>query len=119
MASTKLSILAFYKHVFMKPSFIYQANFMALVVLAWLIAFFFTTLFQAWPIYQNWTGVGRKLLDELSMYLALGISDVLTDFIILCLPIPVIHSLHVTTTKKIMVGAILGLGFLYVTASLG
>ena len=112
VALTKVSILTFYKKLFPTQTFKTWANMLLLVVGAWFTAFFLTTLFQAWPIYQNWTGEGHHLMNEPHMYLALGITDLLTDFFILLMPIPVIHRLHVSGTQKVMVGGIFSVGFL-------
>lgn len=85
---------------------------MLLIISLWLTAFFLTTLFQSWPISQNWTGVGRNLMSYTDMYLALGATDLAIDVSILCMPMPVINNLKLKTRKKISVGTILGLGFL-------
>ena len=96
----------------MTRAFTISANVLLVVVVAWVATFFFATLFQAWPISQNWTGNGYHLLNEPAMYLALGVSDMITDLAILVLPIPCICRLHANMAKKLMVGGIFGVGFL-------
>jgi len=117
VAAVKGSLLLFYKRIFIMPKFKMAVNVMLAVIGGWLIAFFFCTLFQIMPISANWTGTGTFLLNERSMYLALAITDLILDLAILCLPIPVIKSLHVSNTKKAAVMLIFGLGFFCVIAS--
>lgn len=115
MAFVKYSLLVFYKRVFPTNGFTIAANILLGIVTLWLTAFFFTTLFQAWPIDRNWTGKGVELVNEPKMYLALGIVDVITDLLILALPVPMIVHLHADIKKRLFVGTIFSLGFLSVS----
>ena len=98
--------------IFTTRSFSVVAKVVLAIVACWVTAFFFTTLFQSWPISQNWTGQGYQLLNDLEMYLALGVTDVLTDVAILALPIPMIYRLHTNKAKKLFVLGIFSLSFL-------
>jgi len=117
VGSVKVSIVLFYKRVFLIESFARIANILLLIIGLWLTAFFFTTLFQSWPISQNWTGVGRNLMNYPDMYLALGVIDLVMDVMILCTPLPIIKNLRIRAQQKVAVACILGVGFLCVIAS--
>jgi len=118
VGTAKISIVLFYQRIFfITTNFIRATNVMLVIIGLWLTAFFLTTLFQSWPISQNWTGVGRNLMNYPDMYLALGATDLAIDVVILCMPMPVIKSLKLEAKKKITVACILGLGFLSVIAS--
>lgn len=96
----------------MTTDFVRVANGVLVTIVLWITAFFFTTLFQAWPIAHAWTGVGKNIMDYPAMYLALGSTDLVLDIVILFLPIPQIKSLKIQTRRKFVVGGILGLGIL-------
>ncbi|CAG8949307.1 hypothetical protein HYFRA_00004933 [Hymenoscyphus fraxineus] len=113
----KISIVLFYKKIFATAAFVRVANAVLVVLGLWITAFFFATLFQAWPIKHAWTGVGRNLIDYPAMYLALGSTDLVLDIIILLLPIPMIKNLNIQPRRKFILGGILGLGFLCIIAS--
>ena len=52
------------------------------VVIVWTVAFFFSNLFQCWPLWVNWTDWGstpNNCINTNVMYLAQAWSDVLTD----------------------------------------
>ncbi|KAH6666984.1 hypothetical protein B0J14DRAFT_705032 [Halenospora varia] len=113
----KISIVCFYKRIFQARTFIRILNGVLVTIVLWTVAFFFATLFQAWPISHAWTGAGKNLIDYPAMYLALGATDLALDIIILCLPMPMIRSLKMKSRRKFVVAAILSLGFLCIIAS--
>jgi hypothetical protein len=77
---------------------------------------FKATLFQAWPISYNWSGVGTAT-NYIDMYYALSGSNIGIDLITVCLPMPMIKSLRLSTSKKVQIMGIFSLGALYVTHS--
>ena len=59
---------------------------------AWTIAFFLANLLQCSPISENWISwsitPGASCIETSVMYLAQAWSDVLTDVMILAMPLP-------------------------------
>lgn len=110
--SVKVSVLLFYKKVFETPGFRRWVNGTLLVLLAWIIAFFFVTLFQDKPIRRNWEGDGTTINWQI-FYIVCIASDVALDIFILCLPLPVIHRLKINTKKKWLVSGVFWLGGVY------
>lgn len=105
------------------------ANSVLTFVILWSIAFFFVnvplinhrrnsagvlillkaTLFQAWPISYNWTSVGTPTQYDI-MYDVCAATDILSDLLTLCLPMPMIKSLHLNARRKWILSSIFGLG---------
>ncbi|KAI0186892.1 hypothetical protein EV127DRAFT_472344 [Xylaria flabelliformis] len=89
---------------------------------AWSIAFFFITVFQCglrWDL--NWAPVGVQLTECVSLIgllTAYSTLDLVTDFVILCIPIPVIWNLSMPVRKKIGVTAVFGVGFFTIGAGI-
>jgi len=112
IALVKISIILFYKQIFAVPRFKLAANLLIAIIIAWLIAFFLTTLFQTWPISMNWTGVGINLLNEGAMYTAQAVLDIVLDLAVLCMPLPMIKNLNLSTQRKWNLVGIFWLGAL-------
>ena len=112
VALVKISLVLFYKQIFATQRFKTAANILIGIILAWLIAFFLTTLFQAWPISTNWTGVGTMIMNEGAMYIASCVTDIILDIAVLCMPLPMIKSLNLSTKKKWNLVGIFWLGAL-------
>lgn len=135
-AAIKLSVLLFYKRIFITLWFQRTANVFMAVVVAWLIAATFVSdvlvlvcpdtqtleghVFSANPV-DSWWNFGadkEPLLDfkpviNYQIFLAaLAAIDIGLDVFTLLLPVPVIRSLQVSRTKKIYLLAIFALGFL-------
>ncbi|KAF2869475.1 hypothetical protein BDV95DRAFT_101380 [Massariosphaeria phaeospora] len=114
--SVKVSVLIFYKKVFETPRFRRWVNSTLWLLLAWIIAFFFVTLFQDKPIRRNWEGEGTTINWQI-FYIVCIASDVALDIFILCLPLPVIHRLRISRKKRWLVSGVFWLGAVIVVAS--
>ncbi|KAL8848317.1 MAG: hypothetical protein Q9221_006671 [Calogaya cf. arnoldii] len=109
----KVSILEFYKRIFITKGFKIMCNVLIFLVSAWMIGTFFTQLFSTSPISSGWHP-DRQLRDANYDYptalLAIFGIGIVLDFLVLCLPIRPILKLQLKWSKKIKVYAILGLG---------
>lgn len=113
----KLSILFLWKRMFGHVKlFRIICWSMIAITIAWSLAFFFATLFQCgleWT--WNWAPITLFLtqctntLDMLTVFTA---TDVLTDFIIMFMPVPIIWKLNMPMRRKIGVISIFMVGLL-------
>lgn len=94
LGSIKLSVISFYRRIFRGKAFDFYSKGMLAIVCTWTIAFFFTVLFECRTDFRY---LWSTLLDLLThctndvMYLkAYAISDVITDGLILAMPIPTV-----------------------------
>ena len=118
---TKLSVLLFYKRVFRGDTFNAAVWSMISIVGVWTVAFFFANLLQCYPVWLNWEASGAQAdscIKTNTMYLAQAWTDVLTDLMILSLPVPCIWALQMPAKHKIGVTAIFLLGLLTVLAGI-
>ena len=112
----KISILLFYKRLFQSRRFTQVVYVVVGVVAAWGIAFFFTHLFAIWPISSRWD-FNVQMTHEINAYaywITNSATDVLTDFITLGLPLPMIRGLHMSRRNKLALLGAFALGCLYV-----
>ncbi|EMR71348.1 putative integral membrane protein [Eutypa lata UCREL1] len=113
----KLAVLQFYKRIFAVPNFHLYANIIIVVVILFMIAATFTQIFSAWPIYYWWT-LGKTYTINYGAFLtSFTAIDLVLDIVILCLPVPVIHSLNMNRNRKFLLLGVFWMGFFCVVAT--
>lgn len=88
-------------------------------VVAWILMTILIGLLICRPIAYNWdqTIEGGYCGDETTAFGAVAIVDLIIDFAIFILPMPMVIRLQISTAHKIGLSAIFGAGILCVTAS--
>jgi hypothetical protein len=83
-------------------------------VALWGVAFFFSYLVGIWPISSRWN-IDVNISWEINLsyyYIANSATDVLTDIVTLCLPLPMIRRLRMSGRNKLALLGAFALGFL-------
>ena len=115
----KISILLFYRRLFIIKPFKIASGIMMAVVASWATAFTIATIAQCRPLAYFWEAFELEYpghcIQVRVMYQALAYSDLLLDLVVLVLPIPMVVSLHMPWKTKIKVLDILMLGSVSVT----
>ena len=89
-----------------------------LMCLAWGIALTFVALFTCTPIRKSWNSrVPGHCLDRQANFLGAAIPNVLTDLIILILPVPMLWHVQTTLRRKISLFGIFAAGYVYACLS--
>ncbi|KAF2687595.1 hypothetical protein K458DRAFT_484867 [Lentithecium fluviatile CBS 122367] len=113
----KLSVLQFYKRIFVTPTFQLSANIMLIIVFLFMLTATITQIFSAWPI-SNWWTLGKNYTINYGAFItSFAAIDLVLDIIILSLPVPVIHKLHVNRQKKFLLVGVFWMGFFCVVAT--
>ncbi|KAL5117423.1 hypothetical protein ACEQ8H_004739 [Pleosporales sp. CAS-2024a] len=113
----KLSVLQFYKRIFLIPRFQMSANITIAFVAAFMLTATLVQVFSAWPI-SNWWTLGKSYSINYGAFItSFAAIDLVLDVIILCLPVPVIRHLQINTHKKFLVIGIFWMGFFCVIAT--
>ncbi|PYI02706.1 hypothetical protein BO78DRAFT_422270 [Aspergillus sclerotiicarbonarius CBS 121057] len=119
----KLSILFLWKRM-ISPIRWFQVSCWVMigVVIAWMIAFFFATVFQCYTQWAwNWAPISFFLtqctntLDMLTVFTA---TDIVTDVIIITMPVPIIWQLHLPTIKKVGLTGLFMMGLFTIGAGI-
>ncbi|KAI3331630.1 hypothetical protein HD806DRAFT_477917 [Xylariaceae sp. AK1471] len=101
LAFLKLSILSFYGHIFPQRLFHYWLWAVSVLVASWDISFTFVTIFQCNPVSYAWdTNQPGHCINYGTSQLASGVINIITDILILVMPIPLIWKLNITKQKK-------------------
>lgn len=94
---TKAAVILFYRRIFTSRTFSIISWVMIGLTTAWTIAFFLANLLQCTPISENWISwsvtPGSFCIQASVMYIAQAWSDVLTDVMILAMPLPGVRKL--------------------------
>ena len=100
---TKLSILFLYRRIF-RPArkLIAATEIVSWVLVAWCLALTFTIIFSCQPVAFFWdrTIKGGSCIDELKMGYGMTATNVVTDFIVLFLPVPELRKVQTSTARK-------------------
>ncbi|KAI3328677.1 hypothetical protein F4824DRAFT_482649 [Ustulina deusta] len=124
LASTKLSIVLFYRRIFRGNLFSIISLILLVVISAWGISFFFATLLECIPTSQAWESLygtpehDKYCYQYLPMFKATAISNMIVDIGILSVPIPIVWKLKIPTKQKIAVSVIFLLGAFVVGISI-
>ncbi|KAF1926973.1 uncharacterized protein M421DRAFT_188088 [Didymella exigua CBS 183.55] len=107
----KSSILVMYKNIFDTPKFRTVVYVVLAYVIGWTVSFTISHLFTCYPITVFIEPYyGNSCVRTVPMFLALLYTDVLADFVILVLPIPMVLSIKLDMKKKLAVIGMLMLG---------
>ncbi|KAI4222617.1 MAG: hypothetical protein L6R36_006005 [Xanthoria steineri] len=110
----KSSVLCLYLRVFgIKKKFAILVKCFMVAVITWGIAVLFTTIFQCNPVRGAWDiSVPRHQCFNLRTWLiATNVPNIVIDFGIICLPIPLVWKLKLSTERKIGLTGVFLLGF--------
>ncbi|KAL9066444.1 MAG: hypothetical protein Q9161_007583 [Pseudevernia consocians] len=109
----KLSVLLFYVRIF-RIVLVYQVIFwiVAFLVISWGIAINFLAIFSCTPIHKSWDPtIPGHCLKTGNTFLGATIPNIVIDFILLLLPIPMLWRLHVEILSKIALVGVFSAGY--------
>lgn len=111
----KASILALYLRIFPIRQFQRWTWVMMGVNFAYNITFMICSIAQCLPIESRWNPkIASVCVNYYAVVVTSGVINILTDVIILAMPIPMIHQLHIPGRKKHMLSAVFATGAVYV-----
>ncbi|KAL7800067.1 hypothetical protein V8C37DRAFT_3685 [Trichoderma ceciliae] len=112
MAFIKFSILSMYHSIFPQKRFHYCLAAVAVFMALWAISCAFVAIFQCTPIAFGWdpTIPGGFCVNYGALVLVAGICNIITDFVILAMPIPLVLKLNLSPQRKRMVIFIFAMG---------
>ncbi|KAL2816082.1 hypothetical protein BJX63DRAFT_430374 [Aspergillus granulosus] len=116
----KISILLFYVRIFQTRSFKILSYIVGFLVLGHGIGVFFAAVFQCSPVQYTWdkTIPGGSCFDQQAFYRYVSLPNILTDFVILIMPMPVVWKLQTRLTQKLALTGVFLLGGLGLVTSI-
>lgn len=114
LAWTKISILLLYYRIFHVAYFKQATLILGLVVVAWVLCITFVFVFTCIPVEKFWSPhLQGYCINQVGTWVANAASTLITDVVILLLPIYQIRKLQLKKAAKIGLYCTFGLGFLY------
>jgi 1-acylglycerone phosphate reductase len=111
----KVAAVLFCMRIFVSRSFRIAAYTVMGIVVAWSIGGVGATIWQCVPIAGAWNkSLGATCIDSNKFWVAYAVMNILTDVMVLILPIPSILRLQLKPRDKVLVIGIFTLGGLYV-----
>ncbi|CAI6304056.1 unnamed protein product [Periconia digitata] len=119
---TKLSVLLLYRRIFaVSETFRWYRIALIVLLVIWGVGFTFAKIFQCGThptaFWTNKYTFLRYCSDPGGLNVAMCLSDVIFDLMILAAPVPMIWKLHISTFRKIQVCGVFALGFLSTAAA--
>ncbi|KAI6370615.1 hypothetical protein MCOR25_004159 [Pyricularia grisea] len=111
----KVSLLIFYHRLSPVRSFKHAVNFTIFVVVVYNTAIMFALIFSCWPVQKNFDlsipqNVGECNVNLTQVYIATCIMGIITDLMVLVLPLPTVLRLQVSRAQKIGLFFIFSIG---------
>lgn len=110
---TKLSLLLMYYRIFRVPYFKRMALAVGGFVMIWAVTISFLFIFICVPVAKVWNpALPGRCINQVGTWIANAASTLLTDIIILLMPVPQVWGLQLSKREKIGIIAAFGLGSL-------
>ena len=99
----KYSVLLFYRRLFPSKSVMKILQVVASVVLAWQIAIIAGYTWECRPVQKAWdTTVPGTCIDLKKLWLGNAIPNILTDIVVIIIPLPLIWNLHLPRFQRLL-----------------
>ncbi|KAE8375727.1 hypothetical protein BDV26DRAFT_294736 [Aspergillus bertholletiae] len=113
VAFIKLSILALYKRLFTAPSMILASNIVAGLVILWAVSVCVVGVLLCLPIKKFWDPtVPGSCLDFAQYYYGQQIPNILTDAVLLVMPLKFVWALPISKTQRLLLSGVFVTGCL-------
>lgn len=108
---SKLAILLFYLRIFPSPNFRLSVYVLAILVISWALGVEISTIFQCTPISYTWArNPPGRCINLLGFYRWASLPNILSDIIILLLPVHRVWKLQVTFKQKMALSGVFLMG---------
>ncbi|KAK5076367.1 hypothetical protein LTR64_006153 [Lithohypha guttulata] len=119
LATIKVAILVMYCRVFVLRSFKIAAWILSTITVVWSLMFIFICVFQCSPIPRAWNlTIPGKCLNLRAVFIGNAVPNIVTDAIILCMPLYHVWKLHVRLAQRLALTGIFLLGAFVIVASI-
>lgn len=108
----KISILLFYNRIFSTPKFHLLSYAVASILIGTGIGVFFSAILQCSPVQFAWDKniKGGKCFNQTAFFRYVSLPQILTDAVILIMPLPFVWQLQTRMTQKIALTGVFLLG---------
>ncbi|PLB39773.1 putative integral membrane protein Pth11-like [Aspergillus candidus] len=113
IALIKLSVLALYKRLFTTQRMCVAVNVVASFVILWTLSIYIVGLLQCLPVNKFWNReIEGTCIDPAMFFYGMQIPNILTDAVLLVMPLKPVWSLRVSTNQRILLSFVFLVGIL-------
>lgn len=115
ISTVKISVLLFYLRVFVNGGLRIATKASLAFVVLWSVANILQVFLICRPFAKTYTiGMEGECGDQIASYISIGVFNIVTDVIIILLPLPTVWSLKMSTPTKLGLTGVFVVGLLYV-----
>lgn len=115
VACIKLSILALYKRLFATKHMVVAVNVVTAMIVLWAVSIWVVGAVQCIPVRKFWNpSVEGSCIDPTPFYYGMQIPNIITDLIVLAMPMKTVWSLPIPTTQRLLLSGVFIVGGLFV-----
>ena len=119
IGANKYSILFFYRRLFPGKRLLVLLQTVGSIVFIWQIAIESAFIWQCNPVRKAWdVTVPGTCIKVIRLWLGNAIPNIVTDFFIITIPLPLVWKLQVSLSQRIALCGVFLTGFLYVSIQL-
>ncbi|TKX19897.1 hypothetical protein C1H76_8095 [Elsinoe australis] len=119
LTCTKFSLLFQYKRIFVTPRFQIAVKVMIGILVLYGLWTFFGCIFICWPISFFWTHQGEgKCIPTWPLFIGNTVMNIITDFMVILSPMPVLTNLHLPKRQKLALMAVFAVGGFVIIVSI-
>ena len=112
-ATAKISLLCLYRRIFTTKTFRRNSLLLGLLAVGYWVASTLGSIFQCSPVQAAYVGsLSGRCINYAAFFFGFEIVNCLLDILLLCLPLQVIQTLQMSTSKKVQLSFIFVLGSL-------
>ncbi|KAF2275265.1 uncharacterized protein EI97DRAFT_494860 [Westerdykella ornata] len=110
---SKLSVLLMYTALIPVPAMVKWARAIAALIIAWCLADVMAGFLICRPLARNWDmTIPGKCGSQPKFYFAMGLINIITDIVLIILPMPFLYNLRMATKKKLLAASLLSIGIM-------
>lgn len=107
----KVSVLIFYLRIFPTRSFRIACFAVMAIIVGWSLGAIFATIFQCIPIAASWNkSITGNCVNSDATWVSYAVINIVTDAMVLALPIPLIIKLHLSLRDRLLLCGIFLMG---------
>ncbi|KAL1857598.1 hypothetical protein Daus18300_010238 [Diaporthe australafricana] len=116
----KLAVLRFYNRIFAPSAWVtWSVRVTSVAVVLWMVSVVLETFFLCQPLAFNWdTTIDGACGDRNAVYVIAGVTNMVTDFMVLLLPVPCIWKLQMPIGQKVGLLLVFCMGILITAISI-
>ncbi|KAF2227082.1 hypothetical protein BDZ85DRAFT_58308 [Elsinoe ampelina] len=119
LTCTKFSLLFQYRRIFVTPRFQIAVKVMIGILVVYGLWTFFGCIFICWPIESFWNLKGTgKCMATWPIFIGNTVMNIITDFMVILSPMPVLTNLHLPKRQKIALMAVFAVGGFVIIVSI-